>query len=767
MLDLGKLADVFAGESAAAFSPATRGVAEGDSADGEVSVYLGQLEQVYETSLQPLYETDEDGEPVYSFNDETGEAELVPLLDEDGQPMYAEQPLLDEDGQPVPVLDDLGNPVYEKVQLVDADGGAIVEYDEDGRPVAAVDEHGEPIYLLDEDGEKIPELDDAGVIVYERDPETGEDVLDGEGNRIPVWQVQAVEEAQVATLEAVGCVSAGDTPVVSMGFDSAAVMGSAGWGDALRRTTGDLSAMIREYGDGVLVCREGNAVGALVNADGSFDVVAVEWDDDGVPTAGTALNRVRSYGMEVNDSEGNLVASFRDYGIRIGGAGRPYLTIDSGGMSLFGADGAPANSVNSDETWAELDIAPSSAASFYVPAEAIATMELRIAGNFVPTPESMYDERERYGSLSMAQEQALIAPMRLFKRAPGSMRITGRDSEGEVQSVFVGILSPGDRADAVAPYAYGYLLSASYERGTDGQSLLYDELVLSREEGAYVVRRFGMDLLAEDPERRWFSDERTQMALDGYRLPGLVADWDIAKEGAWNNGLVPSWYSNPGSMGHALLSTFAHPLELNYYRCTVGDYPTTRLLAINPYYDPSCQTNRDSFAGIDDVAGFVELALYGGDIAGGFHGAPVYYPLATPRIEVVDSTWRWPTLPVRPLDSNGYLVELSYSTPEEDGFYIEDKLHEDWDYIDEETGRPVWDRQEAVRAVKVRWKAGTLDARLAEKVGLDDLPDLAVTGVKGAAEDSYRRGDVEIDEGDIGLGRLGETDIDAIIALAG
>lgn len=322
MLDLGKLADVFAGESAAAFSPATRGVAEGDSADGEVSVYLGQLEQVYETSLQPLYETDEDGEPVYSFNDETGEDELVPLLDEDGQPMYAEQPLLDEDGQPVPVLDDLGNPVYEKVQLVDADGGAIVEYDEDGRPVAAVDEHGETIYLLDEDGEKIPELDDAGEIVYERDPETGEDVLDGEGNRIPVWQVQAVEEAQVATLEAVGCVSAGDTPVVSMGFDSAAVMGSAGWGDALRRTTGDLSAMIREYGDGVLVCREGNDVGALVNADGSFDVVTVEWDDDGVPTAGSRHS------------------TFGQNGAVIGGGSTSRVSVSPSGMTIIDESGA-------------------------------------------------------------------------------------------------------------------------------------------------------------------------------------------------------------------------------------------------------------------------------------------------------------------------------------------------------------------------------------------------------------------------------------------
>lgn len=48
------------------------------------------------------------------------------------------------------------------------------------------------------------------------------------------------------------------------------------------------AALVRQYGAGVLVCREGNAVGALVNADGSFDVVEVTWSG-GVPSAGSAV----------------------------------------------------------------------------------------------------------------------------------------------------------------------------------------------------------------------------------------------------------------------------------------------------------------------------------------------------------------------------------------------------------------------------------------------------------------------------------------------
>ena len=46
------------------------------------------------------------------------------------------------------------------------------------------------------------------------------------------------------------------------------------------------NTMVRAYGSGVLVCKQGNTVGALVNSNGSFDVVKVTWSGD-TPTAST------------------------------------------------------------------------------------------------------------------------------------------------------------------------------------------------------------------------------------------------------------------------------------------------------------------------------------------------------------------------------------------------------------------------------------------------------------------------------------------------
>jgi len=47
----------------------------------------------------------------------------------------------------------------------------------------------------------------------------------------------------------------------------------------------EFGAMIHAYNDGVLVCRRSEALGALVNADGSFDVVKVSWSGN-TPTVG-------------------------------------------------------------------------------------------------------------------------------------------------------------------------------------------------------------------------------------------------------------------------------------------------------------------------------------------------------------------------------------------------------------------------------------------------------------------------------------------------
>ncbi|MBR2881484.1 MAG: phage tail protein [Prevotella sp.] len=49
------------------------------------------------------------------------------------------------------------------------------------------------------------------------------------------------------------------------------------------------NTMVRAYGSGVLVCKQGNTVGALVNSNGSFDIVAVTWSGT-TPTASTVYS---------------------------------------------------------------------------------------------------------------------------------------------------------------------------------------------------------------------------------------------------------------------------------------------------------------------------------------------------------------------------------------------------------------------------------------------------------------------------------------------
>lgn len=51
---------------------------------------------------------------------------------------------------------------------------------------------------------------------------------------------------------------------------------------------GGIQTMIRETTDGILVAKTGNTVGALVNADGSFDVVELTWSGD-TPTIGISV----------------------------------------------------------------------------------------------------------------------------------------------------------------------------------------------------------------------------------------------------------------------------------------------------------------------------------------------------------------------------------------------------------------------------------------------------------------------------------------------
>lgn len=56
---------------------------------------------------------------------------------------------------------------------------------------------------------------------------------------------------------------------------------------------GTIETLIREYSQGVLVCKTNQVIGALVNANGSFDVCGLSWNGL-VPTAGTVY---ASYGL--------------------------------------------------------------------------------------------------------------------------------------------------------------------------------------------------------------------------------------------------------------------------------------------------------------------------------------------------------------------------------------------------------------------------------------------------------------------------------------
>ena len=96
--------------------------------------------------------------------------------------------------------------------------------------------------------------------------------------------------------------------------------------DSLAATT---STMIRQYSQGVLVCKVGNSVGALVNANGTFDVVSVTWSN-GEPTVGTAL---ASFGTTTT----------------IGVSGEPNVEISSTGITVnhYGTGPTASSIINS------------------------------------------------------------------------------------------------------------------------------------------------------------------------------------------------------------------------------------------------------------------------------------------------------------------------------------------------------------------------------------------------------------------------------------
>ena len=88
--------------------------------------------------------------------------------------------------------------------------------------------------------------------------------------------------------------------------------------DEVYRATGQLSTMIRRYREGVLVGRVGQTVGALVNSDGSFDVVPITWSDDEEPqpTPGDPITTIGAYLSRFGEASGfNIAIETVDQGL--------------------------------------------------------------------------------------------------------------------------------------------------------------------------------------------------------------------------------------------------------------------------------------------------------------------------------------------------------------------------------------------------------------------------------------------------------------------
>lgn len=109
---------------------------------------------------------------------------------------------------------------------------------------------------------------------------------DGEDNTIILPTSPNVKEGDNVIIISTG--GTATTPIVT---------GASGSGDrivselnTLLTDVEGIETLIRETTDGVLVAKVGQTVGALVNADGSFDVVEITGWNDGVPTVGNALS---------------------------------------------------------------------------------------------------------------------------------------------------------------------------------------------------------------------------------------------------------------------------------------------------------------------------------------------------------------------------------------------------------------------------------------------------------------------------------------------
>jgi hypothetical protein len=99
-----------------------------------------------------------------------------------------------------------------------------------------------------------------------------------------------------------------------------------------KSTADETATMIRAYQGGALVCKTGSAVGALVNADGSFQVVEVTWNGS-TPTVGAVISNMDSDSIDLAIGQASSVITM------CGGKGRVAFNSGAGQVFIQGTGG--------------------------------------------------------------------------------------------------------------------------------------------------------------------------------------------------------------------------------------------------------------------------------------------------------------------------------------------------------------------------------------------------------------------------------------------
>lgn len=138
----------------------------------------------------------------------------------------------------------------------------------------------------------------------------------------------------------------------------------------------EIDTIIRAYNDGVLTAKVDNEIGTLVNADGSFDIVNLTWNDD-EPTIGATVARYSASGVVIYDTNGVPIAQYGQTAI-MGNPASFHIEAGSSEIGLYEGNVKAAYLTNN---------------RLYIP-QAAATDEVEIGGKWVwkydDTDQSLY-----------------------------------------------------------------------------------------------------------------------------------------------------------------------------------------------------------------------------------------------------------------------------------------------------------------------------------------------------------------------------------------